>query len=148
MGLQPGSSNESLSGRECSGRRLRQRLRRVGRGRRTAFAGADWPRADLSENSGAGRGGVGRDSDLEQQGMSGLPLLTLLTVLPLLGAALALVAGKHARAVALITTIASLALALVVWMRLPVNGSMGLIEQHAWAPSRSEEHTSEPPVTP
>jgi NADH-quinone oxidoreductase subunit M len=67
--------------------------------------------------------------------MSGLPLLTLLTVLPLLGAAIALVTGKHARAVALITAIASLALALVVWMRLPVNGSIGLIEQHAWAPS-------------
>ena len=72
--------------------------------------------------------------------MSGLPLLTLLTVLPLLGAALALVAGKHARAVALITTIASLALALVVWMQLPVNGSIGLIEQHAWAPSLGIEY--------
>src|ERR1035437_10853875 len=148
MGLQPGSSNESLSGRECSGRQLRQRLRRVDRGRRTAFAGADRPRADLPENSGAGRGGAGRDSDLEQQGMSGFHLLTLLTVLPLVGAAIALVTGKHARAVALITTIASLALALVVWMRLPVNGSIGLIEQHAWAPSLGIEYTSEPPVTP
>ena len=59
--------------------------------------------------------------------MSGLPLLTLLTALPLLGAALALALGKHARAVALITTFASLALALVVWMQLPVNGSIGLI---------------------
>jgi NADH:ubiquinone oxidoreductase subunit 4 (subunit M) len=45
--------------------------------------------------------------------MSGFHLLTLLTVLPLVGAALALVAGKHARAVALITTFASLALALI-----------------------------------
>jgi NADH-quinone oxidoreductase subunit M len=72
--------------------------------------------------------------------MSGFHLLTLLTVLPLVGAAIALVTGKHARAVALITTIASLALALVVWMRLPVNGSMGLIEQHAWAPSLGIEY--------
>jgi NADH-quinone oxidoreductase subunit M len=72
--------------------------------------------------------------------MSGFHLLTLLTVLPLVGAALALAAGKHARAVALITTIASLALALVVWMRLPVNGSMGFIEQHAWAPSLGIEY--------
>ena len=72
--------------------------------------------------------------------MSGFHPLTLLTVLPLLGAAIALVTGKHARAVALITTIASLALALVVWMRLPVNGSMGLIEQHAWAPSLGIEY--------
>ena len=72
--------------------------------------------------------------------MSGFHPLTLLTVLPLLGAAIALVTGKHARAVALITTIASLALALVVWMRLPVNGSIGLIEQHAWAPSLGIEY--------
>ncbi|MGO9317481.1 MAG: complex I subunit 4 family protein [Terracidiphilus sp.] len=72
--------------------------------------------------------------------MSGFHLLTLLTVLPLAGAALALAAGKHARAVAFITTIASLALALVVWMRLPANGGYGLIEQHAWAPSLGIEY--------
>ncbi len=72
--------------------------------------------------------------------MSGFPLLTLLTVLPLVGAALALAAGKHARAVALITTFSSLALALLVWMQLPVNGSIGLIEQHAWAPSLGIEY--------
>jgi NADH-quinone oxidoreductase subunit M len=75
--------------------------------------------------------------------MSGIHLLTLLTVLPLVGAALALVTGKHARAVALITTFASLALALVVWTewsRLPVIGGYGLIEQHAWAPSLGIEY--------
>jgi NADH-quinone oxidoreductase subunit M len=70
--------------------------------------------------------------------MSGIPILTLLTVLPLLGAVIALGAGKHARAVALVTTLASLALALVVWTewnRLPVFGGYGFIEQHVWAPS-------------
>ena len=70
--------------------------------------------------------------------MNGIHLLTLLTVLPLVGAALALVAGKHARAVALTTTIISLALALVVWTewsRLPAIGGYGLTEQHAWASS-------------
>jgi NADH-quinone oxidoreductase subunit M len=72
--------------------------------------------------------------------MSGFHLLSLLTVLPLVGAALALVTGKHARAVALITTLCSLALTLVVWMRLPVNGSIGLVEQHAWAPSLGIEY--------
>jgi NADH-quinone oxidoreductase subunit M len=77
---------------------------------------------------------------LEQQGMIGFHLLTLLTVLPLVGAAIALITGKHARAVALVTTFASLALALIVWMRLPVNGSIGLIEQHAWAPSLGIEY--------
>jgi NADH-quinone oxidoreductase subunit M len=72
--------------------------------------------------------------------MNGFHLLTLLTVLPLVGAALALAAGKHARAVALVTTFASLALTLAVWMRLPVNGSIGLVEQHAWAPSLGIEY--------
>jgi NADH-quinone oxidoreductase subunit M len=72
--------------------------------------------------------------------MNGFHLLTLLTVLPLVGAALALAAGKHARAVALITTFISLALALVVWMLLPANGSIGLVEQHPWAPSLGIEY--------
>jgi NADH-quinone oxidoreductase subunit M len=72
--------------------------------------------------------------------MSGIHLLTLLTVLPLVGAAIALVAGKHARAVALITSLASLALALVVWTQLPANGSIGLIEQHSWASSLGIEY--------
>ncbi len=72
--------------------------------------------------------------------MSGFHVLTLLTVLPLLGAAIALVAGKHARGVALITTLLSLALALVVWTQLPANGSIGLVEQHAWAPSLGIEY--------
>jgi NADH-quinone oxidoreductase subunit M len=70
--------------------------------------------------------------------MNGIPILTLLTVLPLVGAAIALVAGRHARAVALITALASLALALAVWVewsRFPVVGGYGFIEQHAWAAS-------------
>jgi NADH-quinone oxidoreductase subunit M len=77
---------------------------------------------------------------MEQPGMSGIPVLTVLTVLPLAGAAIALLAGKHARAVALITTLSSLALALFVWTRLPANGSMGLVEQAKWAPSLGIEY--------
>ncbi len=72
--------------------------------------------------------------------MNGLPVLTLLTVLPLVGAAIALWSGKHARDVALITTLTSLVLALYVWTRLPVNGSIGLIEQHLWAPTLGIEY--------
>jgi NADH-quinone oxidoreductase subunit M len=75
--------------------------------------------------------------------MSGIPLLSLLTVLPLVGAAIALVSGRHARAVALVTTLSSMALALVVWTewsRLPVAGGYGFIEQHAWAPSLGIEY--------
>jgi len=77
---------------------------------------------------------------MEQPRMSQIPILTLLTVLPLVGAAIALFAGKHARAVALITTVASLAVALFVWSELPANGSIGLIERAAWAPSIGIEY--------
>jgi NADH-quinone oxidoreductase subunit M len=66
---------------------------------------------------------------------TGIPILTLLTVLPLAGAALALVAGKHARGVALMTTLAALVLTLFIWTQLPADGRMGLIEQHVWAKS-------------
>jgi NADH-quinone oxidoreductase subunit M len=73
--------------------------------------------------------------------MSGFPILTLLTVLPLVGAAIALISGKHARGVALITALASLILALVVWTQLPANGSMGMEELHrGWAPSLGIEY--------
>jgi NADH-quinone oxidoreductase subunit M len=67
-------------------------------------------------------------------------VLTLLTVLPLMGAVIALVAGKHSRDVALLTTLASLALALLVWTRLPIDGSIGLVERAAWAPSLGIEY--------
>ncbi|MGA3343330.1 MAG: NADH-quinone oxidoreductase subunit M [Terracidiphilus sp.] len=70
----------------------------------------------------------------------GFPILTLLTVLPLAGAAVAFCSGKHARAVALITTLASLALALVVWSQLPVDGSIGMVERVQWAPSLGIEY--------
>jgi NADH-quinone oxidoreductase subunit M len=72
--------------------------------------------------------------------MSGIPILTLLTVLPLAGAAIALGSGKHARGVALVTTLSSLALALAVWTRLPADGSIGLVERAAWAPSLGIEY--------
>ena len=75
--------------------------------------------------------------------MNGFPILTMLTVLPLVGAAIALLSGRHARAVALATTITSLALALLVlteWSKLAVFGGYGFIEQHAWAPSLGIEY--------
>ena len=74
------------------------------------------------------------------QPTTGVPILTLLTVLPLAGAAIALISGKHARAVALVTTIASLAVALFVWTRLPADGGMGMVERVAWAPSLGIEY--------
>ncbi len=71
---------------------------------------------------------------------TGFPILTILTVLPLVGAVVALFSARHARAVALFTTIASLALAFFIWTQLPANGSMGLVERVAWAPSLGIEY--------
>jgi NADH-quinone oxidoreductase subunit M len=71
---------------------------------------------------------------------SGFPILTLLTVLPLIGAAIALFSGRHARGVALFAALVSLVLALVVWTRLPVDGSIGMVELHQWAPSLGIEY--------
>ncbi len=71
---------------------------------------------------------------------TGFPILTLLTALPLVGAAVALFSGRHARAVALFATIASLALALFIWASLPSDGAMAMVERVAWAPSLGIEY--------
>ncbi len=71
---------------------------------------------------------------------NGFPILTLLTVLPLIGAAIAFFAQRHARGVALLTTLACLVIALVIWTRLPADGSIGLVERAAWAPSLGIEY--------
>ena len=71
---------------------------------------------------------------------TGFGLLTLLSVLPLLGALLALFIPKHARGVALISALISLALALIVWLHLPADGSIGLVERVAWVPSLGIEY--------
>ena len=72
--------------------------------------------------------------------MNGIPVLTILTVLPLLGAVIALMAGRHARTVAIVTTLAALASALYVWTKQPTDGSIGLVERAAWAPSLGIEY--------
>lgn len=72
--------------------------------------------------------------------MNGIPVLTLLTVLPVAGAVIALMAGRHARTVAIVTTLAALALSLLVWTKLPADGSIGLVERAAWAPSLGIEY--------
>jgi NADH-quinone oxidoreductase subunit M len=71
---------------------------------------------------------------------NGIPVLTLMTMLPVVGAAIALFSGRHARGVALVTTLAGLALALLVWTHLPADGSIGLVERVAWAPSLGIEY--------
>jgi NADH-quinone oxidoreductase subunit M len=72
--------------------------------------------------------------------MNGIPLLTILTVLPLAGAAGSLLAGRHARGVALVTALAGLGMALWVWTSLPGDGTMTLVERAAWAPSLGIEY--------
>jgi NADH-quinone oxidoreductase subunit M len=71
---------------------------------------------------------------------TGFPILTLLTVLPLFGATVALLSGRHARAVALFASIASLALALFIWASLPTDGTIAMVERIAWAPSLGIEY--------
>ena len=72
--------------------------------------------------------------------MSGIPILTLLTVLPIVGAAIALFAGTRARGVAIVTAFITLALSLYVWTSLPGDGSMTLVERSSWIPSLGIEY--------
>ena len=72
--------------------------------------------------------------------MNGIPILTLLTALPIVGATIAFFSGRHARGVAMIAALLSLVISLVVWMHIPANGSMGLVEQHPWAASLGIEY--------
>jgi NADH-quinone oxidoreductase subunit M len=67
--------------------------------------------------------------------MNTLPLLTIITVLPVIGAIIALFTRRHARGVAQVTGILCFALSLVIWLYLPRDGSIGLVELKAWAPS-------------
>jgi NADH-quinone oxidoreductase subunit M len=72
--------------------------------------------------------------------MNGIPVLTLLTVLPVVGAAIALGSGKHARNVAMATCLAGFAVTLLVWLNLPANGAIGLVEHWEWAKSLGIEY--------
>jgi NADH-quinone oxidoreductase subunit M len=72
--------------------------------------------------------------------MNGIPILTLLILLPVAGAAIVLFSGRHARAVAMIVALVCMALALVVWTDVPSNGTIGLVEQHPWVPSLGIEY--------
>jgi NADH-quinone oxidoreductase subunit M len=68
--------------------------------------------------------------------MNSLPLLTIITVLPVIGAAITIFSGRHSRAVAQVTGILCLLLSLVIWIHLPKDGSIGLQELHKnWVPS-------------
>ena len=66
---------------------------------------------------------------------NGVPWLTIITLLPLIGAAIALFSKRHARGVAQITGVLCFALSLIIWLHLPGDGSIGLEELKPWAPS-------------
>jgi NADH-quinone oxidoreductase subunit M len=73
--------------------------------------------------------------------MNGFPIVTLLILLPVVGAVITLFAGRHARVVAMIAALLCMVLALFVWTRVPSNGTMGLVEQHPWVPSLGIEYS-------
>ena len=67
--------------------------------------------------------------------VNGIPWLTIITVLPVVGAAIALFSGRHARGVAQVVGIIAFVLSIVIWLHLPADGSIGMVESKAWAPS-------------
>ena len=126
---------QSLLRRQDGRRRLRQRLRRDLQRRRPSCAHTDRPRSDISSPSRGSSCRSGCHPDLERTPMNSLPILTLLTVLPVIGAAIALFSGRHSRGSRSVTGILCLLLSLVIWMHLPTDGSIGLLELHQWVPS-------------
>jgi len=73
-----------------------------------------------------------------------MPVLTILTAIPAVAAALALIAGKRAglaKTVAFVSASVSLALALRVWFGLGTTGTMQFVERSEWIPTlRIEYH--------
>lgn len=67
--------------------------------------------------------------------MNSLPLLTIITLIPVIGAGISIFSGRNSRGVAQVTGIVSLLLSLVIWVQLPRDGSIGLQEIHQWVPS-------------
>jgi NADH-quinone oxidoreductase subunit M len=71
--------------------------------------------------------------------MTGFPVLTVLTLLPVAGAVLALLAGRQrgaARNIALAFSGISLLLALAVWFNYDTSsGEIQYVERHSWVPS-------------
>jgi len=70
-------------------------------------------------------------------------LLSILTALPAVAAVLALIGGKRAgvaRGISLIAAVASLALALYIWLGIGSDGAMKFVERAAWVPSLKIEY--------
>ena len=72
-----------------------------------------------------------------------MPVLTILTVIPVLGAVIALLAGHRsgaARAVAILSSTVSLLVTLWVWVALETSGTMHFVERAEWVPGLGIEY--------
>jgi NADH-quinone oxidoreductase subunit M len=72
-----------------------------------------------------------------------MPILSILTAIPVLGAILALLAGNRAgaaRAIALVSAVVSLALSVYIWLGLSTSGGMAFVERAAWVPTLGIEY--------
>ncbi len=67
-------------------------------------------------------------------------LLTTITVLPAIGALVALLSGKRAIRTASVFSLASLALAMRIWFLLDFDGKMSLVERSPWVPTLGIEY--------
>jgi NADH-quinone oxidoreductase subunit M len=71
------------------------------------------------------------------------PVLTILTAIPAVAALLALLAGNRAhvaRTIAVLAAVASLVLALWIWLGLSTDGAMTFVERSAWVPGLGIEY--------
>ena len=64
--------------------------------------------------------------------MTGFPILSLMLLVPLVGAVLSLKAGREtARTIALVATLVDFALGVVLWMHYDVGGAQWQFQEHA-----------------
>ena len=69
-----------------------------------------------------------------------MPILTVLTALPVLGAVVAILSGNRAKLVAAVFALAALAGSLWVWFSVGAGGHMMLVERSAWVPDLGIEY--------
>src|ERR1051325_43061 len=134
---------ESFPGRKGGQSRVRRGLPPGDARRRLDVPPSDWARAELSSchRRGAGRSGSAANLGVPRL-MNNLPLLTILTFLPLAGGLIIFGLGSEqrrlARGLALATSFVSLALALVLWNQFkPVSGNLQFEEKYAWISNQS-----------
>src|SRR6185503_17174863 len=123
----------------CCQLRIRRNQHRTRARRAADFALPERARAELSSRAGRCAGGAGAHSFLEPRGMNQFPWLSILTLVPIVGACLALLAGKRrgaARAIAASTALIALGITLYLWSAFnTASGAMQFGELHTWMPA-------------